>query len=133
MTQLNSHKANTSHSHTKSQISDFSHTHDNRYFTESEINSKLGLYTLKKSTHSGGKGFNNYLTQGQYMIADDAGVTGGNPYNGTCWGILFVHVSAGDTYNGKNNWIFQEFWSTDSKIYRRQKVNTDAWTSWKIY
>ena len=34
-------KANTSHTHTKSQITDFAHTHDDRYYTESEINSKI--------------------------------------------------------------------------------------------
>ncbi len=34
-------KANASHSHTKAQITDFSHTHDDRYYTESEINNKI--------------------------------------------------------------------------------------------
>ena len=29
------------HTHTKSQITDFAHTHDDRYYTESEMNSKL--------------------------------------------------------------------------------------------
>lgn len=36
-------KASSSHTHTKSQITDFSHTHDDRYFTESEMNTKLAL------------------------------------------------------------------------------------------
>ena len=30
------------HTHTKAQISDFAHTHDDRYYTETEIDSKLG-------------------------------------------------------------------------------------------
>ena len=34
-------KANSSHTHTKSQITDFSHTHDDRYYTETETNSLL--------------------------------------------------------------------------------------------
>lgn len=34
-------KANTSHTHTKAQITDFSHTHDDRYFTETECNNKF--------------------------------------------------------------------------------------------
>ena len=34
-------KANNSHTHTKSEITDFTHTHDDRYYTESEINTKL--------------------------------------------------------------------------------------------
>lgn len=33
--------AAASHSHTKSQITDFAHTHDDRYYTESEIDTKL--------------------------------------------------------------------------------------------
>lgn len=33
--------AAASHSHTKSQITDFAHTHDDRYYTESEMNTKL--------------------------------------------------------------------------------------------
>ena len=33
--------AASSHTHTKSQITDFSHTHDDRYYTESEIDNKL--------------------------------------------------------------------------------------------
>lgn len=33
--------AAASHSHTKSQITDFAHTHDDRYYTESEIDTKV--------------------------------------------------------------------------------------------
>lgn len=35
-------KANSTHTHTKNQISDFSHTHDDRYYTENEIDTKFG-------------------------------------------------------------------------------------------
>ena len=34
-------KADKSHTHTKSQITDFDHTHDDRYYTESEVDTKL--------------------------------------------------------------------------------------------
>ena len=34
-------KANSSHTHTKSEITDFAHTHDDRYYTESEIDTKV--------------------------------------------------------------------------------------------
>lgn len=34
--------AAASHTHTKSQITDFAHTHDDRYYTESEIESRFG-------------------------------------------------------------------------------------------
>ena len=35
------HFSKLGHTHTKSQITDFSHTHDDRYYTKSEINSSL--------------------------------------------------------------------------------------------
>jgi hypothetical protein len=44
-TKLNG-KADSSHTHTKSQITDFSHTHDDRYYTESEIDAKLVFYLI---------------------------------------------------------------------------------------
>ena len=34
-------KSDTGHTHTKAQITDFAHTHDDRYFTETEVTSKL--------------------------------------------------------------------------------------------
>ena len=34
-------KSNTGHTHTKSQITDFEHTHDDRYYTEAEVDAKL--------------------------------------------------------------------------------------------
>lgn len=136
-TQLNSQlakKANTTHTHTKNQINDFFHNHDDRYFTESEVNIKFASYTLKLIPNLGAHaGFNSYISQGQYLMADDAGITQGNPHDGTCWGALFVHVSTGDTYNGQNNWIWQEFWSTNGNLYRRMRINNGGWTSWKIY
>lgn len=49
---LNNSKANTSHTHTKSQITDFSHTHDDRYYTESEIDTKLNGKANSSHTHT---------------------------------------------------------------------------------
>ena len=40
-TEAISGKADKSHTHTKSEITDFDHTHDDRYYTESEIDTKL--------------------------------------------------------------------------------------------
>ena len=39
------------HTHTKSQITDFAHTHDDRYYTESEIDSKLAGKASSSHTH----------------------------------------------------------------------------------
>lgn len=44
--------AAASHSHTKSQITDFAHTHDDRYYTESEINTKLNAKANSSHTHT---------------------------------------------------------------------------------
>ena len=46
--------AAASHTHTKAQISDFAHTHDDRYYTESEIDAKVK--TLNDSISSKGGG-----------------------------------------------------------------------------
>ena len=40
------------HTHTKSQISDFSHNHDDRYYTETEIDTLLGGKSPATHTHS---------------------------------------------------------------------------------
>lgn len=44
--------AAASHTHTKSQITDFAHTHDDRYYTESEINTKLNAKANSSHTHT---------------------------------------------------------------------------------
>ena len=45
-------KADKSHTHTKSQITDFDHTHDDRYYTESEIDTKLSGKSDTGHTHT---------------------------------------------------------------------------------
>lgn len=45
-------KAASSHTHTKSQITDFAHTHDDRYYTETEIDSKLSGKAASSHNHS---------------------------------------------------------------------------------
>lgn len=49
---LNTNKANASHTHTKSQISDFTHTHDDRYYTETEVDTKLNGKANSSHTHT---------------------------------------------------------------------------------
>lgn len=44
--------ASASHSHTKSQITDFAHTHDDRYYTESEIDTKLSGKAASSHKHA---------------------------------------------------------------------------------
>ena len=45
-------KADKSHTHTKSQITDFAHTHDDRYFTETEVTNKLAGKSDVGHTHT---------------------------------------------------------------------------------
>lgn len=45
-------KSNTGHTHTRANITDFSHTHDDRYYTESEINIMLNGKANSSHTHS---------------------------------------------------------------------------------
>ena len=51
-TEAISGKADKSHTHTKSQITDFDHTHDDRYYTESEVDTKLSGKADKSHTHT---------------------------------------------------------------------------------
>ena len=44
--------AKLSHNHTKSQITDFAHTHDDRYYTESEVDTKLSGKADVGHTHT---------------------------------------------------------------------------------
>ncbi|RGY98054.1 pyocin knob domain-containing protein [Clostridium sp. AM58-1XD] len=107
------------------------HTHDDRYYTESEISNLLSSYKKRYDGNiSNGSGFNQYLTQGQYFVGSNAGTANGNPYNGYCWGILFIFVSDGLTWNGVNNWIWQIFLSTSGHVYLRQRINADEWSTW---
>ena len=51
-TEAISGKADKIHTHTKSEITDFEHTHDDRYYTESEIDTKLSGKADKIHTHT---------------------------------------------------------------------------------
>ena len=51
-TEAISGKADKNHTHTKSEITDFDHTHDDRYYTESEIDTKLSGKADKSHTHT---------------------------------------------------------------------------------
>ena len=59
-TEAISGKADKSHSHTKSDITDFEHTHDDRYYTESEIDTKLSGKSDTGHTHD-----NRYYTESE--------------------------------------------------------------------
>lgn len=46
------------------------------------------------------------------------------PQSGT-WGMLF-------TYSGENStWLFQKAFDTNNRMYLRQNINSQGWTSWR--
>ena len=51
-TEAISGKADKNHTHIKSEITDFDHTHDDRYYTESEVDTKLSGKSDKNHTHT---------------------------------------------------------------------------------
>lgn len=48
---INTKFSKIGHTHTKAEIADFAHTHDDRYYTETEIDSKLGGKSNTGHTH----------------------------------------------------------------------------------
>lgn len=83
------------------------HTHDDRYYTESEINSKLGAYLpLSGGTMTGnitytGKG-TSYIGNGANDAANGVGGALNNLVISSWWGISFTTSCSGQTYTNKN-------------------------------
>lgn len=75
-------KANSSHTHTKSQITDFAHNHDDRYYTESEVDAKIA------DAISG-------VTQFDYEVVTELPTTG---VKGKIYLIAHAH-GTGDAYD----------------------------------
>lgn len=51
---INSKFSKIGHTHTKAEITDFAHTHDDRYYTESEVDSKLSGKAASSHKHGAG-------------------------------------------------------------------------------
>lgn len=73
--------------------------------------------------------FDLSLMQGEYLIANKDILNA--PYSGAIYGKLIVTVSTNDTHNNKDNWIWQHFINNRGKEYKREKTNSEPWTSWK--
>lgn len=99
--------AASSHTHTKSQITDFTHNHDERYYTESEIDTKLSTL-LGANNAMVFKGAINKDTDlpVKHSIGWTYWVnTAGTYASKTCEvGDLIICITAGDTAN-KDHWI----------------------------
>lgn len=74
-------KADSSHTHTKSDISDFAHTHDDRYYTETESDAKYALKTdVQKAliTQDVNVTVSSGSTSGSVQVAYPTGITRDN-------------------------------------------------------
>lgn len=99
--------AASNHTHTKSQITDFAHNHDERYYTESEIDTKLStlLGTNNAMVFKGAINKDTDLPV-KHSIGWTYWVnTAGTYASKTCEvGDLIICITAGDTAN-KDHWI----------------------------
>ena len=97
-----------------------SHTHDDRYFTESEINTKLAR-TITHPESLGTRNLNDITAKGHYYQSANVNTPGKN-YPEEQAGALTVKDAAG---------IVQEYHIYGSnKVYTRAKYTTE-WTNWK--
>lgn len=86
----------------------------------------LHLSDIRGGKGAPGNDLNNALTSGIYWY--DTNTTNKPGHN---YGSVLVVVSAGDTHNNSNNWIWQIAMNTDfNNIDIRQKINNSNWTSW---
>ena len=88
VTEAANRKADKSHTHTKTEITDFDHTHDDRYYTESEIDTKLSgksdtghnhdnVYFRTTGNQVDPTEFSNWMnTNGSYVDKTDQGWLG---------------------------------------------------------
>ena len=88
-------KADKSHTHTKSEITDFNHTHDDRYYTEVEI----AAYLSSRARKWGSAYSDGYYNTGYFLLASLTGEKNGGHHDvgfvGSCLfdkcGFLSVH------------------------------------------
>lgn len=69
---------------------------------------------------------NNAISDGCYFWTPD---TSNRPADG--YGTVFTMVSRGLTGDNQSNWINQLAMGTSNTMYFRQKINANAWTTWK--
>lgn len=103
------------------QVVNDSHTHDGRYYTESESNTR---YLNRVSSLE-----SNLDTKYDADLFGFSPSTTGRPEN---YGQGISIVSSGNTHNNSNNWITQlAFGTSNNSMYFRGKVNAGGWSSWK--
>lgn len=75
------------------------------------------------------------ITEGQHLVSSSTAIPNSPPLyaqdGSSIYGILHVYVSVGDSYNGVNNWIWQDFHDTRGNHYWRYKINNADWSPWR--
>ena len=103
------------------QVVNDSHTHDGRYYTESESD---GRYLNRSSAIE-----SNLDTKYDADLFGFSTSTTGRPEN---YGQGISIVSNGNTHNNSNNWITQlAFGTSANSAYFRTKVNASGWNAWR--
>ena len=92
-------KASSSHNHTKSDITDFSHDHDDRYYTETEIN---GLLDDKLDASDAFSGSYNDLSNKPSIPSKTSDLTNDSGYLTSHQDITGKLDKAQTSYKGKN-------------------------------
>ena len=138
-TEAISGKADKNHTHIKSQITDFEHNHDDRYYTESEVDTKLSGKADKNHTHTALSVVNvsdniidfNLAIPGEYNSFTCFVIDGGPSVN-------FLNAPNSDV----THWFVKAFRKTTeivqiaiethySKVYMRKTLDSGAnWSSW---
>lgn len=70
---------------------------------------------------------NNLIATGKYRFGPNAT---GSP-DSTSYGIVVV-FSTDDVESTNNIWVFQTAYLTGGNVFSRRKINTNAWTSWRL-
>lgn len=89
--------ARSNHTHTKANITDFAHTHDDRYYTESEVNNLINGKANSNHTHD-----DRYMPiyKGDGTLANDLGVAQVLRWKNYGQGHVIFDASQGTAPNG---------------------------------
>ena len=142
-TEAISGKADKNHTHTKSQITDFAHNHDDRYFTETEVTNKLAGKSDTGHTHTksqitdfptslpanGGKSAKSSFLD-EYVGAGGTRPTSGNiiPKDATEYGGMrkdVVTSSMTDSGPGQDGHLLTMFWDNGGRYDSQFFVSND--------
>lgn len=95
------------------------HTHDDRYYTEAEINGKLNEKAVSKTLSK--VDLNTVKTPGFYNVGGGNGCT--NVPVSDAFGLIVTHNASGEYYT-------QIFFLVDKNISYRRYCNAGTWSGW---